>query len=74
MHDNPFAEFVDLPPELASSLWYSNLLCGAVTGSLQAIHLEVACDFVSDELRGDDRTVIQLEFKGVIKEHSDEDE
>ena len=32
LYENPFAEFVELPPQYAT-LSYSNLLCGAIRGA-----------------------------------------
>lgn len=67
VHENPLAEFVDLPAEMQNSLWYSNLLAGAIAGGLKAIGLQVHVNFVADQLRGDESTALQLEFKGRVK-------
>ena len=56
---NPLAEFVELPPEHAS-LWYGNLLCGVLRGSLEVVHLEVEVKFLQDVLRGDEKTELYL--------------
>jgi trafficking protein particle complex subunit 3 len=38
--ENPFAEFVELPPAYAG-LHYSNILCGIVKGALEMVQLQV---------------------------------
>lgn len=38
LDDNPLAEFVELPEEaLEGGLWFSNVLCGVLRGSLEMV-------------------------------------
>jgi len=41
---------------------YANLLAGAVRGALEMVHLEVACWFVQDTLKGDNVTEMRVKF------------
>ncbi len=63
--DNPFSEFVELPPAYAN-LHYSNLLAGVIKGALEMVQLQVDCRFVKDILRGDETTELRVELKGVL--------
>ncbi len=38
LEDNPLTEFVELP-EQYSKLWYSNILCGVIRGSLEMVQV-----------------------------------
>lgn len=58
--DNPLADFVVLPPNYQNSLWYSNILCGLIQGSLEIVNLRVKANFVKDAMRGDDTTEIRV--------------
>jgi trafficking protein particle complex subunit 3 len=50
--DNPLADGVELPPELAAGgLWYSNLLAGALRGALAAVNINVEASFIADPLQ-----------------------
>lgn len=44
------------------SLWYSNMLCGLIQGSLEIINYKVKANFVKDTLRGDDSTDIRVKL------------
>lgn len=68
VYDNPLAEFVELPPEYVSTLWYSNLLCGVLRGALAMLLMRVDVSFVKDTLQGDEITEIRLNFKGMMEE------
>eukprot|EP00927_Polykrikos_kofoidii_P062597 TRINITY_DN57405_c0_g1_i1.p1 TRINITY_DN57405_c0_g1~~TRINITY_DN57405_c0_g1_i1.p1 ORF type:complete len:191 (-),score=37.16 TRINITY_DN57405_c0_g1_i1:291-863(-) len=66
--ENPLAEYVELPAHLTNKLWYSNLICGVIRGSLEQLQLRVECLFQKDVLNGDERNVIRLELKEVLHE------
>jgi hypothetical protein len=67
--ENPLAEFVQLPPgEVASTLWYSNIICGVIRGGLEMVHWRVECFFVRDVLRGDETNEIRVVLKERIGE------
>lgn len=72
LHENPLAEFVELPitndSKIAKELWYSQLLCGVLRGALQMVQLDVEAFFVKDVLRGDDRTELRLKLNRVLKD------
>lgn len=67
LHDNPLADFVELPPE-HRDLVYSNLLCGVLRGALEMIQYRIECDFARDTLKGDDVNEIRVSLKEVIAE------
>jgi len=68
LKENPLADFVELP-EKHQSLFYSNILCGALKGALTAVHQDVKCWFVQDVLLGHPTTEIKLKFLGIIKDN-----
>ncbi|KAK0417005.1 hypothetical protein QR680_012789 [Steinernema hermaphroditum] len=41
---NPLTEFVEIPPEL-SELRYSQIICGAIRGAMESLHMEVTALF-----------------------------
>ena len=53
LKDNPLADFVMLPSCYASTLWYSNVLCGLIRGALEMVNVRVNAYFVKDMLKGD---------------------
>eukprot|EP00922_Rhytidocystis_sp_ex-Travisia-forbesii_P043889 GHVS01065444.1.p1 GENE.GHVS01065444.1~~GHVS01065444.1.p1 ORF type:complete len:192 (+),score=27.15 GHVS01065444.1:47-622(+) len=71
--ENPFTDFVELPPAL-SSLCYSNLICGVIRGALEQVHMKADCYFVKDVLKGDDHYEIRIELKQLMKEEFIDDE
>ncbi|GJQ13260.1 hypothetical protein GpartN1_g5051.t1 [Galdieria partita] len=66
--ENPLAEYVELPPEYTHSLLYSNILCGVIRGALEMVQIIVECQFVKDQLRGDDTNEIKIRFKEMLQE------
>ncbi|OBA22176.1 TRAPP I complex [Metschnikowia bicuspidata var. bicuspidata NRRL YB-4993] len=72
LHDNPLAEFVELPittnPKVQKELWYSQLYCGVLRGALQMIQLDTDVHFVQDALRGDEKTEIRLKLIKILRD------
>lgn len=70
LDENPLAEFVELPDDerAKKELWYSNVLTGVLKGALEMVQLEVDVNFVSDVLRGDDRTELRLQLIRFLKD------
>ena len=77
--ENPLADFVELPEEGPyEKIWYSNVLCGVIRGALEMVlslisvlmkvQLDVKAEFVSDVLRGHDRTEMRITFNRFIEE------
>ena len=58
---NPLAEFVELPDH-CSELKYANILCGAIRGAMEMVHIEVSCWFVQDTLKGANVTELRVKF------------
>uniref|UniRef100_A0A7S2V4X7 Trafficking protein particle complex subunit n=1 Tax=Fibrocapsa japonica TaxID=94617 RepID=A0A7S2V4X7_9STRA len=71
--DNPLTEFVELPPQFASSLLYSNLLCGVIRGALEMVQIRIECRFVRDVLQGDEVNEIRIELKEFLEDIAGED-
>ncbi|XP_066467078.1 trafficking protein particle complex subunit 3-like protein [Tiliqua scincoides] len=59
---NPLVDFVEELPETRSSLCYCGLLCGAIRGALEMVHLAAEVTFIQDTLKGDDVTEIGIRF------------
>lgn len=64
---NPVAEFVELPGH-CYNLRYANILAGAIRGALEMVHIEVACWFVQDTLKGDNVTELRVKFQRKIED------
>lgn len=73
--ENPFAEYVELPERMVKEgLWYSNLICGVLRGSLEQLQMRVECHFTKDVLRGDELTIIRLELKEILQDNYGDDD
>ena len=68
LDENPLADFVELPMDAMKSLWYSNILCGVLKGSLEMVQLDCDVWFVSDILRGDSQTEIKVKLNRILKD------
>ena len=58
---NPLGEFVELPDH-CSDLKYANIICGAIRGAMEMVHIEVACWFAQDTLKGANVTELKVKF------------
>mmetsp|Transcript_25298 Transcript_25298/g.24203 ORF Transcript_25298/g.24203 Transcript_25298/m.24203 type:complete len:193 (+) Transcript_25298:91-669(+) len=63
--ENPFVDFVELPPQY-SDLQYCSLLCGVIIGALEMVQMSVDCRFVRDVLKGDNTNELRVELKGMV--------
>lgn len=67
--ENPLNLFVELPDgALRDRLWYSNVLCGVISGALVIVGFQAEARYVRDTLRGDSTNEIIIVFKGREKE------
>ena len=57
-----------LPQGYKNSLWYSNILCGLIIGSLEMVNIRVSATFAKDVLRGDDSTEIKVTLIEILKD------
>ncbi|KAL0634871.1 transport protein particle 22 kDa subunit [Maublancomyces gigas] len=66
--ENPLADFVELPDDgrAQNELWYSNLLCGVLRGSLEMVQMQVDAHFVNDVLRGNEVTEMRVTLVRII--------
>lgn len=52
----------------SDELWYSNILCGVLRGSLEMLQMQVEAHFVSDILRGQDQTEMRVSLIKMLDE------
>ncbi|CAD5213244.1 unnamed protein product [Bursaphelenchus xylophilus] len=64
LDSNPLTEFVEIPPEY-KDLCYSQVICGAIRGAMEAIHIEVQTQLLSEVPYP---TVIRVKFARVLHE------
>mmetsp|Transcript_10388 Transcript_10388/g.15194 ORF Transcript_10388/g.15194 Transcript_10388/m.15194 type:complete len:193 (+) Transcript_10388:73-651(+) len=72
-HDNPLNEFVHLPDKYKNTLWYSNMICGAISGALKKMLFETDVTFLKDYLRGDDSNEIRVKLIKELKPIKEEE-
>lgn len=65
LDSNPLVEFVEIPPKY-NKLCYSQIICGAINGALEAVHLKVNAVLISDV---PDQTEIRVKFERVLHEY-----
>lgn len=63
--ENPFTDFVELPPQF-HELHYCGLLCGVIVGALEMVQMKVECRFLKDVLLGHDCNELRVEFTGML--------
>ena len=66
--NNPLSEFVELPEKLKNKLWYSNVYCGVIRGSLEMLKFKVECKFIGDILRGNTSTEIEVTLVDMLEQ------
>lgn len=68
---NPLTDFVELPSlsdsNIRNDLWYSQVICGVLKGSLHTVQIDIDAFFLNDVLRGDQKTRLKLVFKKFLK-------
>uniref|UniRef100_A0A915PHK2 Trafficking protein particle complex subunit n=1 Tax=Setaria digitata TaxID=48799 RepID=A0A915PHK2_9BILA len=65
LESNPLAEFVEVPSELAQDLRYSQILCGAIRGALEMMHMEVQVFIVQEHSQS---VEIRVKFIRILQE------
>ena len=74
LRDNPLNDFVVLPPQLKTELWYSNVLVGIIRGALEMINLRVQAYFEKDTLRGDSEIEIRVVLLEILADKYEDDD
>ena len=72
-NQNPISLYVELPESL-EGLCYSNIICGIMRGMLEITGFEVKCEFIKDEMKGDDINDIKITLVKYIEERFIDDE
>eukprot|EP00123_Amoebidium_parasiticum_P015724 comp23118_c0_seq1/m.37232 comp23118_c0_seq1/g.37232 ORF comp23118_c0_seq1/g.37232 comp23118_c0_seq1/m.37232 type:complete len:228 (-) comp23118_c0_seq1:289-972(-) len=67
LDDNPFIEYVELPPE-HKDLLYCNLICGVLRGALEMVQMKVEVGFVKDVLRGDESSEVRVRLVEMLED------
>ena len=67
---NPFNDYVELPPQYGE-LNYSSLICGVIRGALNMVNIVSSCEYLKDELKGDDTNEIRIVCKDILEETYD---
>ena len=70
--ETPLEEFVEIP-EKFQGLKYSQILCGIIKGSLEAVSIKTNCQLVKERLNGADVTEIRIDLIEIQKEMAGED-
>lgn len=70
--ETPLEEFVDIPERFAG-LKYSQMLCGVIKGSLEAVNIKTKCELIKDRLAGSDVTEIRIDLIEIVREQAGED-
>ncbi|XP_038624406.1 trafficking protein particle complex subunit 3-like protein [Tachyglossus aculeatus] len=65
---NPLSDIVEELPAGRSGLCYCSLLCGAIRGALEMVHLAASVTFLQDRLKGDNVTEIGITFLKKLEE------
>ncbi|KAJ3437555.1 trafficking protein particle complex subunit 3 [Anaeramoeba flamelloides] len=66
---NPFVDFVELPQKY-KDLWYCNIICGIIRGSLDTLQIAVDVKYQKCVLRGHNTNEIRVTLKSSNKENS----
>lgn len=70
--DNPLTLFVELPDHL-QELQYNQLLAGWCRGMLESLQFDCACSIISDILKGDSVTTVQIRLNQVLQDGAGEE-
>jgi len=70
--ETPLEEFVEIP-EKYKGLKYTQILCGIIRGSLEAVSMKTTCQLVKDRLSGAEVTEIRIDLVEIQREMAGED-